>query len=166
MEPVIIRAAEATDLEALQQLRNHYVAHSYATFDEEPLGREAMESWFTSFRAEGPHRLLVAYENDQLLGFCGSQAYRTHLAFRRTVETSIYVAPSTVRGGIGSALYTRLFEVLANQGLHRAVVGIALPNEASVRLHSKFGYKAVGVFSEYAQKNGHFISSQWMERAL
>ena len=161
-----IRAAEVTDLEALQQLRNHYVVHSFATFDEEPLGREAIQSWFASLPTAGPHRLLVAYENERLLGYCSSQAYRTHPAFQRTVETSISVAPEVVRGGIGSALYTHLFEVLANQGLHRAVVGIALPNEASMRPHSKFGFKAVGVFSKYAQKNGRFISSQWMERAL
>ena len=163
---MIVKVAEINDLEALQQLRNHYIAHSFATFDEELLSREAIQSWFASFRSEGPHRSLVAYENEQLLGFCSSQAYRAHPAFRRTVETSIYVALGSVRGGVGSALYTRLFELLANQDLHRAVVGITLPNEASVRLHSKFGYKAVGVFSEYAQKNGRFISSRWMERAL
>jgi phosphinothricin acetyltransferase len=163
---MIVKSAEAGDLEALQKLRNHYVAHSFSTFDEELLSGEAIQSWFGTFRPDGPHRLLVACENEELLGFCSSQAYRSHPAFRRTVETSIYVAPSTVHGGIGSALYTRLFAELTNQGLHRAVVGIALPNEASVRLHSKFGYKTVGVFSEYAQKNGRFISSQWMERAL
>jgi phosphinothricin acetyltransferase len=163
---VIVKAAEFTDLEALRQLRNHYVAHSLATFDEELVSPEAIQSWFASFATAGPHRLLVAIEGEQLLGFCSSQAYRAHPAFRRTVETSVYVAPSTVSGGIGSALYAHLFEVLANQGLHRAVAGIALPNEASVRLHSKFRYKTVGVFSEYAQKNGRFVSSQWMERGL
>lgn len=163
---MIIKAAEIDDLEALQQLRNHYIAHSFATFDDELLSREAVRLWFATFRTEGPHRLLVAYENERLLGFCTSQPYRAHPAFRRTVETSIYVALGNARGGIGSALYTRLFELLKHQDLHRAVVGIALPNEASVRLHSKFGYKAVGVFSEYAQTRGCFISSQWMERAL
>lgn len=163
---MIVKAAELSDLEALRQLRNHYVVHSFATFDEELLSHEAIQSWFTSFSTAGPHRLLVAFEGERLLGFCSSQAYRAHPAFRHTVETSVYVAPSTVGGGIGSAPYAHLFEALANQGLHRAVVGIALPNEASVRLHSKFGYKTVGVFSEYAQKNGCFVSSQWMERGL
>ena len=161
-----IRPAENTDIDALRELRNYYIANSYATFDEEPLAREAVESWFTSFSSDGPYRLLVAHENDQLLGYCTSQMYRTHPAFKRTIETSISVAAEAGRGGIGSALYARLFEVLRGQDLHRAVVGIALPNEASVRLHSKFGFKAVGVFSEYAQKNGRFISSQWMERTL
>ena len=161
-----IRPAETTDLDALRELRNYYIANSYATFDEEPLARETVESWFASFSSEGPYRLLVAHENDQLSGYCSSQVYRPHPAFKRTIETSISVAAGAGRGGIGSALYARLFEALRGQDLHRAVVGIALPNEASVRLHLKFGFKAVGVFSEYAQKNGHLISSQWMERAL
>ena len=161
-----IRPAETADLAALLELRNYYIVNSYATFDEEPLARSAVDSWFASFGSEGPYRLLVAHENDQLLGYCSSQAYRTHPAFRRTIETSISVAAGVGRGGIGSALYARLFEVLRGQDLHRVVVGIALPNEASLRLHLKFGFKVVGVFSEYAQKNGHLISSQWMERAL
>jgi phosphinothricin acetyltransferase len=46
------------------------------------------------------------------------------------------------------------------------VVGIALPNDASVRLHARFGFRTVGVFDGYAHKNGRAISSQWMQRAM
>jgi phosphinothricin acetyltransferase len=45
-------------------------------------------------------------------------------------------------------------------------VGIALPNEASIRLHARFGFRAVGVFDEYAHKSGRAISSQWMQRRM
>jgi phosphinothricin acetyltransferase len=76
------------------------------------------------------------------------------------------VAPDASGRGVGSELYERLFADLAGLGLHRAVVGIALPNEASVRLHARFGFRPVGVFDEYACKNGRLISSQWMERAM
>jgi phosphinothricin acetyltransferase len=160
------RPAATADLEALLNLRNYYVANSVSTFDEAPLTHQTIGSWFATFSLHGPHRLFVAHDDEHLLGFCSSQAYRTHPAFACTVETSVYVAPQAGGSGVGSALYTSLFEALEQQGLHRALVGIALPNEASVRLHSKFGYKAVGVFNEYASKNGIFVSSQWMERPL
>jgi phosphinothricin acetyltransferase len=89
-----------------------------------------------------------------------------HPAFRLTGETSVYVASAITGRGVGSALYNELFAILSGQGLHRVVVGIALPNDRSLRLHSKFGFRPVGIFSEYAVKHGLFMSSQWMERAL
>ena len=157
------RAADAADLLAL---RNHYVAHSFATFDEAPLTPAAVDAWMAGFSTAGPHRLLVARDGPRLLGYCSSLPYRAHPAFARTIETSIYLAPDTGRLGVGSALYARLFAELAGEGLHRAVVGVALPNEASLRLHARFGFRAVGVFDEYAHKHGRAISSQWLQRAM
>ena len=161
-----VRAAERDDLEALRSLRNHYVASSYATFDEQSLTPEDMQAWFRDFAQVGPHRLLVAESSGVLAGYVASQVYRPRPAFRKTVETSIYVCPNQGGQGIGTILYTALFAAIANEGLHRAVVGIALPNDASVRLHEKLGFTEIGIFSEYAIKNDQFISSLWMEKAL
>jgi phosphinothricin acetyltransferase len=161
-----IASARADDAADLLALRNHYVAHSFATFDEAPLTPAAVQAWMAGFADVGPHRLLVARDGARLLGYCSSQPYRAHPAFARTIETSIYVAPDAGRLGVGSALYARLFSELAGQGLHRAVVGIALPNEASLRLHARFGFRTVGVFDEYAHKHGRAISSQWLQRAM
>jgi phosphinothricin acetyltransferase len=147
-------------------LLNHYIASSYATFDEAPRTRSDVETWIDKFGATGPHRLLVAECDGRVLGYASSQKYRDHPAFRKTVETSIYTAPSYSSRGLGSLMYSALFAVLSDQDLHRAVVGIALPNEASINLHRKFGFSEVGVFEQYAQKNGQFISSVWMQRAL
>ena len=160
-----VRTATPEDLAPLTELRNWYVANSIATFDETPLSPAAMQAWFSQF-GQGPYRLLVAEHEGRLLGYCSSQQYRTNPAFSKTIETSIYVDTKSGRSGVGSALYSELFQSLTGHGLHRAVVGIALPNEASVRLHEKFGFRSVGVFSEYACKGGQFISSQWMERSL
>jgi phosphinothricin acetyltransferase len=43
-------------------------------------------------------------------------------------------------------------------------VSIALPNDALVALHRKLGFTEVGIFSEYAVKDGQYISSIWMQR--
>ncbi|MGI4861639.1 MAG: GNAT family N-acetyltransferase [Janthinobacterium lividum] len=163
---MIIRPADATDLDSLLSLRNHYIANSYATFDEELMSREAVSAWIGSFNCFGPHRLLVATESGRLLGFAGSQQYRNHPAFQKTIETSIYLDPEAVGRGVGSALYENLFKEISAEQLHRAVVGIALPNEASVRLHRKAGFTEVGTFAEYAIKKGRYVSSIWMQRAL
>ena len=163
---MIVEPARDSDAGDLLALRNHYVAHSFATFDEAPLALPALRDWMAGFAGAGPHRLLVARDGGRLRGWCSSQPYRAHPAFARTVETSVYVAPDAGGTGVGSALYARLFAELAGLGLHHAVVGIALPNEASVRLHARFGFRAVGVFDEYAHKHGRAISSHGMQRSV
>jgi phosphinothricin acetyltransferase len=159
-----VRAASGEDLEQLRSLRNHYVAASHAMFDEAPLTPEVISKWFDSFAVSGPYRLLVAEDAGRILGFASSQPYRAHPAFHKTIETSVYVAVGSGQRGVGSVLYKNLFAAILNEGLHCAVVGIALPNEASIALHKKFGFTQVGVFNEYAVKNGQFISSLWMQR--
>lgn len=161
-----IRPATAEDCEGLLHLRNHYVTASFAVFDEEPLAAEAVARWMSSFSLSGPYRLLLATDGNRIQGFASSQRYRDHPAFRRTVETSIYTAPGESGKGVGTALYASLFASLAAEDLHRAVVGIALPNEASIKLHKKFGFTEVGIFNEYAAKSGRYISSIWLQRQL
>jgi phosphinothricin acetyltransferase len=45
-------------------------------------------------------------------------------------------------------LYAVLLETLAGRDLHRAVAGIALPNDASIALHVRAGYRQVARFTE------------------
>jgi len=76
----------------------------------------------------------------------------------------VYLDPAVLGQGIGSALYAVLFGALLKEDIHVALAGIALQNDASVALHRKFGFTDVGVFHEYAIKNGRYIDSLWMER--
>ena len=80
------------------------------------------------------------------------------------MEVSIALDPSRRRQGVGTALYRALLRELAAEPVHVALAGIVLLNEASVALHRKLGFREVGVFHEYAVKNGQYLSSVWMER--
>ena len=165
-----VRPAHRDDLPQLVSIYNHYVEHSLATFDTEPATVETRTGWFEAFSDAGPHRLLVAFDGEgprqRILGCASSGPYRQHPAFRSTVEVSVYLDPEVRGRGVGSALYRALLEALRSEHVHVAVAGIALPNDASVALHRKFGFKEVGVFEEYAVKNGTYISSVWMQLRL
>ncbi|WP_214111348.1 GNAT family N-acetyltransferase, partial [Acrocarpospora catenulata] len=119
--------------------------------------------------------LKLAISGDLDLATCGyfctatdtcSQRYRDHEAFQQTVELSVAIDASCRGLGVGTSLYRALFESIPDEPIHVAVVGIAMPNDASVALHRKFGFTQVGTFHEYAAKNGQYISSLWMERLL
>jgi phosphinothricin acetyltransferase len=162
---VKITAGTEDDLPAIVGILNYAAANSIAQFDTRPVSGAGRSEWFGRFSAAGPYRLLVARRGDQVLGYACSQRYRDHEAFRETVEVSIALDVSSRGQGVGTALYRALFDSLALEpSVHVALAGIALPNEASVALHRKFGFTEVGTFREYAIKNGQYISSAWMQR--
>ncbi|MCP3803388.1 GNAT family N-acetyltransferase [Allokutzneria sp. A3M-2-11 16] len=163
---VVIRPARPSDLAPLVEIYNHYVEHALVPFDTEPASPESRTPWFESFSDTGPHRLLVAYSGQRVLGCAYSSPYRSHPAFAETVELGIYLAPGHRGQGVGSALYSSLLGRLSSAKVHLAVAAIALPNQASVGLHCKFGFTRVGVFDEYATKRGAYISSLWLQRRL
>ena len=163
--PVKITAGTGDDLAAIVGILNYTAASSIARFETRPVSVAERRDWFGQFAATGPYRLVVARGGDQVLGYACSQRYRDLEAFRETVEASIALDAGRRGQGVGTALYRALFDSLAGEpSVHVALAGIALPNDASVALHRRFGFTEVGTFREYAIKNGQYISSVWMQR--
>ena len=163
-DPVEIGSATGDDLPRIVEILNYTAANSIATFNTRPASVAERRDWFEQFSSPGPYRLLVARRGNLILGYACTQRYRDHEAFRETVEVSIALDVSCRGQGVGTSLYRALFDCLAHQPVHAALAGIALPNDASVALHRKFGFTDVGTFREYAVKNGQYISSLWMQR--
>jgi phosphinothricin acetyltransferase len=163
---VRIRAAVADDLPSLTDIYNHYVEHTIVTFDVEPFTVEHRREWFGHYATRGPHRCLVAEVDGAVGGYATSGAHRAKPGYATSVETTVYCAPAAVGRGIGSALYTALLELLADEDVHRAYAGVALPNEASVRLHERFGFRELGTFREVGRKLGRWVDVRWFERPL
>ena len=60
----------------------------------------------------------------------------------------------------------RLLDALAGSGVHGAYAGVALPNEPSERLHSRLGYRRVGVLTEVGQKFDRYWDVAWYEKRI
>ena len=43
----MVRAATEDDLEAINEIYNHYVAETHITFDDEPMSLEGRREWFS-----------------------------------------------------------------------------------------------------------------------
>lgn len=162
-----IRKGQSGDLPRLLEIYNHYVEHTHITFDVEPASLEARQTWFETFSEEGPYRLLVAESKGHVCGYASSGEFRVKPAYAQSVETSIYLAPDVRGSGTGRALYGALLAVLEEEPtVHRAYGGVALPNEASIVLHQRFGFEQVGTFSEVGFKFERYWDVAWFERAL
>ena len=159
-----IRTGKLADVSSITDIFNYYIEHSNARFEESPLSLDNRLKWFSQFKPDSRHQIYVAIDNGKLIGFACSQPYRAMAAFDETVEVTVYLAPFIQGKGVGSKLYEKLFGAIQAHGVHRVLSGVALPNEASIALHKRFGFREVGVFNEYAKKNGEYISSMWLEK--
>lgn len=166
MSNLIVRPAQAADIPRLTEIYNHYVVNSPITFDLEPYTVERRMQWFSQFKSTGRHRLLVVEENGLVLGYAGTTGFRPKAAYDTTVETTIYCSADNTRKGLGSMLYSALFEAIADEDIRRIVAGFTLPNPASQALHERFGFKLIGIFHEVGRKFGSYHDVAWNERPL
>jgi phosphinothricin acetyltransferase len=165
---VQVRPGVEADLQALTDIYNHYIRETPVTFDTGVFTAEERRPWLLSHPEDGPHRLLVAQDTGtrEVVGYATSSPFRAKPAYATSVEVSVYLAPHAGGRGIGTLLYKALFEALADEDLHRAYAGIAQPNEASVRLHERFGFRHVGTYREVGRKFGRYWDVAWYEKEL
>jgi phosphinothricin acetyltransferase len=159
-----IRAATESDLTGIAAIYGHEARTGIATFDTEPRSidrwRELLES-----TARGDH-LLVATDDETILGYVHSTAYRPKPCYAGTRETSIYLTPDAQGQGLGRQMYNDLIGWLVADGIHMLVAAVALPNPASLALHRACDFEEVGVMREVGRKFDRWIDVLWVQRAL
>jgi phosphinothricin acetyltransferase len=101
-----------------------------------------------------------------VVGYAYASRHRVRAAYRWSVDVAVYIAPSHHRMGIGRAVYTSLFSILAAQGFFNAYAGVTLPNPASVGLHEAMGFTPVGVYRHVGYKLGAWHDVGWWQRPL
>lgn len=156
-----IRKVESSDAEQIAEIYNYYVLNSPATFEIEAVSVGEMEKRIEEISTKYPYFVLL--EDEKILGYTYASQYKTRAAYRNSVEISVYVKNGIHQKGIGTKLYTRLFEKLGKSDFHAVIAGISLPNEVSIRLHENFGMKKVAHFEEVGFKLGRWIDVGYWE---
>ena len=161
---LLVRMATEADAPALLAIYAPYVAHTTVSFE---MTVPCLDEFRGRIRKYGEGwAWLVAERDGGPLGYAYGSPHRERAAYRWSVETSAYVAPTAQRQGVGRTLYLALFEVLANRGYCNAYAGIALPNDPSIALHSGVGFEPVGVFRAAGRKFGAWRDIASYQRTL
>ena len=163
-EDITIRPGRRDDASPINDIYNHYVAHTSITFDIDPWDLPRRRQWIEHFQS--PNFLLVAEHQGVVVGYANNGKFRPKAAYDSSTEVTVYTLPDCPIRGAGSALYRSLFEHIGTTSLHRAYAGIALPNETSVRFHEKFGFRHIGTLTEVGTKFGRRVDVAWFEKAL
>ena len=102
----------------------------------------------------------------EVAGYAYATKHRVRSAYRWSVDTSVYVADTHRKRGVGTGLYASLFAILSEQGYVNAYAGIALPNPGSVGLHESMGFEKLGVYRRVGYKLGQWHDVGWWQLAL
>lgn len=153
--PCTVRPATSDDAAGVAGIYNHYVQHTAISFEEAPVSGDEMGNRIAKITRAGLPWLVAEHEG-RVIGHAYAGPWRERAAYRFAVECTVYTAADHQGRGIGSALYRTLFERLAQGGWHTVLAVIALPNDASVALHEKFGLRKVAHFAEVGWKFGRW----------
>lgn len=145
-----IQDAMIEDLPAMLEIYNDAVQNLTATFDLEIHTLQQRENWF--YQHGGKFPLIVALLDGKVTGYCSLSPYREKPAYSRSSELSIYISKEHRGKGIGALLMKEIIERAKQLGFHTLIGGITTGNEASIKLHEKFGFTFVGRFKEVGFK--------------
>jgi len=162
-----LRDATVEDLPAVLALYRHYVRNSVVTFDEKAPTLAAYRSRFLHTQKLGyPFRLAVSPQGT-VLGFASVFPFREKSAFRKTVESSIYLGPAATGRGLGSTLLGDLIDQCEAAGLKEMIAVISDHGaEASIALHRKFGFEETGRMGKVGYKFERWLGIIMMQKSL
>ncbi len=160
----LIRIASPTDADDILTIYAPIVRDTTISFEIEPPSREEMRKRILDTLSKLPWLVLEA--DQKVRAYAYASPHRSRLAYQWSVDVSVYVDPQAYRRGYGRRLYRALLGILRAQGYFTAYAGIALPNEASVRLHEAAGFRMIGIFRNVGYKLGGWRDVGWWELAL
>jgi phosphinothricin acetyltransferase len=153
-----VEAMTAADWPAVRAIYEAGIATGDATFET---AAPAWEAWDAAHR---PDCRLVAWQGGQVLGWAALSPVSGRCVYAGVAEVSVYVAAAARRQGVGRTLLQALVAASEAAGIWTLQAGIFPENEASIALHKRCGFRAVGVRERLGELHGRWRDVVLMER--
>jgi phosphinothricin acetyltransferase len=155
----MIRIALPVDAAPMLDIYRPYIENTSITFETETPTREAFAARVAHYLEKYPW---LVYEVDgEIAGYAYASQYRERVAYQWSVECSVYIGDAFKRQGIASKLYMALFEILKTQGFMNVYAVINLPNDQSVALHERLGFRWFATYERVGFKLGRWKNVGW-----
>lgn len=160
-----IRPANENDAAELTNIYNYYIANTYITFETDEVTAQDMTQRISEADSI-PLPWLVAEAAGEVLGYAYASKWKGRCAYRYAVEATIYLSERHTGHGVGTLLYPALIDAIRSCSMHSVIAGIALPNDNSIRLHERLGFKKVGHFEQVGFKHEQWVDVGYWQLAL
>ena len=155
-------------MEILSINKNHYpditeiyqqgINTGMATFET---SAPSWESWNEN---KLQHSRLIAFENNEALGWAALSKVSSRCVYEGVAEVSIYIAENHRRKGVGKILMEHLIRESEDNGIWTLQSGMFPENEATIAIHKLFGFRIIGYREKIGKLNGVWKDSVIMER--
>src|SRR5260370_187345 len=156
-----VRAATRADAAAIAAIYNQGIEDRVATFETQPRSVDDIILWFDNI-----HPVVVVEEDDAVIAFAPTSAYRSRACYAGIAETSVYVARESRKRGAGRVALAGLIEAAERAGYWKLVSRIFPENTASRVLVRSLGFREVGVYEKHGQLDGNWRDVIVVERLL
>lgn len=162
--PPVIRRATPQDAAAIQAIYAPIVRETSISFEVVPPAVEEMRRRIAATSPRYPYLVLDC--DGVVAGYAYTTTFSDRAAYDWSVSTSIYLDQDWRGRGAGRALYASLIPAIRLLGYRQVYAGIALPNEASVALHERVGFRHLGTYERAGYKLGAWHSVGWWQLLL
>lgn len=159
------------DAERITEIYNSYVRTDIATFEVDEVGEAAMANRVAAVQAAGLP-WIVATDVLGVVGYAYASPFHERAAYARTLTSSVYLDPASRGRGLGTALYRELLRRVAEVDgpphgpVHSVIALIALPNDASVRLHESLGFRHTGTIEQAGRKFERWLDVGYWQKLV
>ena len=155
---IMVREMNQSDSQEVLEIYRMGLETRNATFETK------VPSWQQWDTKHLPHSRFVSEENGIVTGWAALTPFSTREVYRGVAEVSIYVA-SALRGNkIGSALMDQIIISSELNGIWTLFSSVFPENEATLKLHAKFGFRVIGKRERIAQLDGKWRDTVLLER--
>ena len=159
MTEISVRPLYPSDWEAVRRIYLEGIATGHGTFET---GAPDWERWDSGHRKDC--RLVAESAGPGVVGWAALSPASTRRVYAGVAEVSVYVAQRARRRGAGSALLAALVRESEEAGLWTLQAGIFPENAASIALHTRHGFRRVGVRERIGFGGGRWRDVLLMER--
>lgn len=160
-----IRSYTENDCQAILEIINYNILNSTALYDYNIRTLEQQKAIFDDKQTK-KIPIIVAVENEIVVGFGFYSEFRFREAYKFTVEHSVYAHPNHLGKGIGKLLLEELIILAKKQNLHTMIGVIDSENTGSIAFHEKFGFVQAGFIKDSGYKFDRWLHSVFMQLML
>lgn len=162
MEPLRFRAMAEPDWPVVESIYRAGIATGHATFETAPPA-----TWAAFTASKRPELSLVAVNSTgQVLGWAAASPVSARAAYAGVIEHSIYIHPDAAGHGVGRRLLAAFLDLTDQHGIWTVQSSIFPENTASLRLHERAGFRAVGRRERIARMTYGPHAGQWRDTIL
>jgi phosphinothricin acetyltransferase len=146
-----IRKATSDDALAICNIMNYYIENTVITFETVPVSETEAKQRINETLNSG-YLIYVGEISGKIIGFYCTYPRNKYSACKTTMEESIFLDRAETGKGYGTQLFEHLLKHIDKSATHVLMASICIPNEGSIRLHEKFGFKQVSHLREIGRK--------------